>query len=550
LIRFKQFTHCALAAVLALGALAIGGCSKDETIIVPDESFVVALLIIPSPLCPKPGELTQLTVQALGEGSWADYYWSVEAGSLLTDEGISVPWRAPSETGEVSVRVIATLGASADTVQKTIMVSNYDRLDTGVEISLEPVIYGDQLYFTGVDVDLTSEDFYGFDIYSYESGSSNLRSGCAFACSGGETFMYRPSVGSGSVLGSVTNYTNLSLRLFPANIFIWDMMGVAPPIAITNEVVTQSGRANRNYNPDGSDDLNMIVWQHQEVGELPDGSWDLFNLEFYNRLLDERLTLTSSLDSATVIYGADTVTEYTYYYNIKPLFTPQEDYIVYFVDTTGFFEPCMISIDAGIPDTTTRVALMVEDEDYGIFEEAGIEIGESTIFEWCPSSDILAFIDDDGYVCFFYPYSESVDRLTSIGVASEFTWAPDGEQFAVVTDEGLAIGMTLSGAVDLVYARAKVTDEIIGIAWSPSDTDPKIGFRHVRMGKTSVDSYSSLIIYSVNDDDWYYALERVPWTGELEVGYTLKRIFFEADNEGVYLSVPTEDRSVLYHSYR
>ncbi len=550
LSRFKQLRACYLIVVLAFGAIAFGGCSEDDAIVGPDESHVTTLLIIPSPLSPKPGELAQLTVQAVGEGNWANYYWTVGAGTLQADEGISVPWLAPDETGTVSVQVIATLGAAADTIRKTIMVNNYEELDTQVLINLAPVVHGGQLYFTGVDVDLTNELFYGFNIYSYVPGNSDLLTECTEYCGGGEVFTYYPSVGTGMILGDMTNYLNLTLRQYPDNIFLWDMLGAAPPIIITDEVVVVGRRSGRNYNPGGSSDLNMIVWQHQEVGELPDGTWDLYNLEFYNRLLDEQVKFTESLDSTIVIYPPDTVTEYRYYRNIKPHFSRQEDYILYFVDTTGVFEPCKIDIELGIP-TTTRRALMVEDENYGIFAEADIEINEITIFEWCPgSNDILAFIDSDGYVCFFYPGNESVDRLADIGKVTEFAWSPDGDQFAVVVEGGLAVGMASSGQVDLVYERAKITDEIIGIAWSPSSIDPKIGFRHVRRGKTSLDSYSSLIIYSINEDDWYYALERVRWTGELEVAYTMKRVFFEADNEGVYIPVPTEDRSVIYHSYR
>jgi hypothetical protein len=339
------------------------------------------------------------------------------------------------------------------------------------------------------------------------------------------------------------------LRQYPANIFLWDMLGTAPPVVISDEVDVAAGRATRNYNPNGSDDLSMLVWQRQEVGEIPDGTWDKFNIEFFNRSLDEHMTITESLDSSVVIYGPDTVTEYRYYRNIEPMFSMQEDYIIYFVDTSGVFEPCKIDIELGLPDTTTRRALMVEDEDYGIFAEAGIEVDETTIFEWCPGSDILAFIELGGYVCFFYPGNETVDRLTDIGRVTEFAWSTDGEQFAAVIEDGLAIGMTLSGEMTLAYQRAKVTDEIIGVSWSPSTTDPLIGFRHVRQGKTALDSYSSLIIYSVNDDDWYYALGRVSLTGELEVPYPMKRIYFDADNEGAYVPVPTDNRSVIYHSY-
>lgn len=196
---------------------------------------------------------------------------------------------------------------------------------------------------------------------------------------------------------------------------------------------------------------------------------------------------------------------------------------------------------------------MVEDENYGIFYQADVEISENTFFDWCPEThDILAFIDGGGTLCFFHPYTDppSVDKLTDLGRVAEFAWSPDGEQFAIVTDEGLAIGMTLSGAVQNVFYREKSTDGIIGIEWSPDiDSDPKIAFRLVRSGRTSNEYFSSLVIYSINEDDWYYALPRISWTSEIEMDYHLNKVFYESDNEGIYLSVPTEGRSVIYHSY-
>ena len=136
-------------------------------------------------------------------------------------------------------------------------------------------------------------------------------------------------------------------------------------------------------------------------------------------------------------------------------------------------------------------------------------------------------------------------------MVSEFAWSPDGEQFAVVTGEGLAVGMTASGAVHTVFRKEKANDDIIGIAWSPDPFDYKIAFRLVRKGRSSDESYSTIVIYSFNEDDWYFALERVDWLAELEVGYDLKRLVFESDNDGIYAPVPTADgRCAIYHSYR
>ena len=75
------------------------------------------------------------------------------------------------------------------------------------------------------------------------------------------------------------------------------------------------------------------------------------------------------------------MTIHRYFNNIRPMFTPREDNILYFVDTTGVYEPCIIPMAGGAPDTLSRHAMMV-DENTGIFEQAGVSIGENTVFEW------------------------------------------------------------------------------------------------------------------------------------------------------------------------
>jgi hypothetical protein len=546
--RLKFTRHYAVAVIALIVTALIGGCSKDDPILIEEEQYVDALLIIPDPLSPQPGELTRLTALATGVGDWAAYNWSVEAGTLQEQEGITVMWETPQTVGTYEVSVIATLGASADTVRKTIMVRNYEKIETGVVFNFQPILHNDNLFFSGSQLSPVDEDFLGFMAYRLEDPFSSLSlTGCNLLCAGSMDYTYRPDVGNGIILGTSKTYTNLFFRQYPENIFLWDMEGVDLPVAITSEFFMINVRASRNLYPQATDDLDMITWEHQEVGYSADGLEDLFNIKFYNRNLDTRMILTHSMDSIVTPLG----TNYRFYTNIKPLITPQEDYVIYFVDTSRTYEPCMIEIVGGLPDTLTRTALMVEDEDYGIFAEAGVEISENTFFDWCPQTyDILAFIEDGGILCFFHPYTASVDKLTDIGRVSEFAWSPDGEQFAVVTEEGLSIGMTLSGAVQNVFYREKLTDDIIGIAWSPDISDPKIAFRLVRKGRTSIDSFSSLVLYSINEDDWYYALPRLQWTGEIEIDYHMNQAFFESDNEGVYLTVPTESRSVIYHSFR
>jgi hypothetical protein len=485
---------------------------------------------------------------ATGEGGWATYDWTVEAGTLQEEEGITVMWEAPAAVGTYEVSLIATLGASADTVRRTVMVRNYDKIDTGVQYNFQPIIHNGSLFFTGSDLSTISDEFLGFFIYRYEDPFNSLNlTECDLLCGGGMNYSYHLNAGNGMILGQSKTYTSINFRQYPEHIHIWDMENVDPAVALTDELVMLNMRANRNLFAQGTDDLNMITWEHQEVGISSDGLQDLFNIKFYNRDLDVLMTVTHSKDSTVTPLG----TSYRYYSNIKPLITPQEDYLIYFVDTSRTYEPCMMEIVGGLPDTLTRKALMVEDEDYGIFNEAGIEISEETYFDWCPQTyDILAFIDGGGNLCFFYPSTESVDKLSDIGQVSEFAWSPDGEQFAVVTEAGLDIGMTVSGAVQNVFYREKLTDGIIGIDWSPDTGDQKIAFRLVRSGRSTVDSFSSLIIYSINEDDWYYALPRLQWTREIEVEYHMNKVFWESDNDGIYLSVPTEGRSVIYHSFQ
>jgi hypothetical protein len=547
---FKRFTYI---VCLFLAAVIVWGCSKDDPVAVVDDSYVDAFIIIPSPLSPKPGDITVLTVTAEGKGAWADYSWYVDGGTLQSDSGPAVLWEAPEVTGTYKVRAIVSLGAIADTVQKTILVRNYDEIDTGVEISAQPYLINGDLLFAGISMDyLEHEPFLGYNIYRYEDStiSTNLTSDCPQICSGNNFHSYYPAVGQ-----ILTSYVTPSApRQYAENLVLWDIDGVAPAIGLTSEFPsTYVQRASQNKRATGSDDLNMIVWESQKVNhDYDDGTRDTINIYFMNRALDSVTVLTGSIDSMVQVDYGETTMVYDYYSNVRPMITPQEGQVLYFVDSTGVFEPCLIDIVGGLPDTTTREAIMIEGEDYGIFEEAGIEIDDATIFEWRPvTQDVLAFIGADGRLCFFYPQSANVQKLEDIGAVSEFAWSPDGEQFAVVTEEGLAVGMTASGAVSTVFAKEEATDDIIGMAWSPDPFDPKIAFRQVRKGKSSMEAYSSIVIYSFNEDDWYYALARVDWQKELEVGYDFKRLIFEPDNDGIYAPIPTADgRCVIYHSYR
>ena len=107
----KTRTRFFIGAAAAI-VLAVVGCSNDDDPSGPDGSNEIdALMIICNPLSPAPGELTQLTVQATGvsSGEWPSYYWTVQAGSLIVDEGLSVGWVAPEDPGVYDIAGPTTL---------------------------------------------------------------------------------------------------------------------------------------------------------------------------------------------------------------------------------------------------------------------------------------------------------------------------------------------------------------------------------------------------------------------------------------------------------
>ncbi len=254
-------------------------------------------------------------------------------------------------------------------------------------------------------------------------------------------------------------------------------------------------------------------------------------------------TITTSLDSSIVMIGVTEVTIYRHFHNIKPMFTPSEDNILYFVDTTKVFEPCLIPMVAGVPDTLQRRALMV-DEKTGIFKQAGVSIGENTVFEWNPASDFLSFISL-GEIVFFDYSSEAVAVVSGLEKVTEFTWAPDGSQLAAVNDEGIYL-VSAGGAVNPnpVFMRDLLTDGIHGINWNNDLANPRISFRLVRKGKSDVDSWSALVVIDLTTGLWAYASETVPWHSSREpsdIDYTWMRTIFTDDDMGIYAPFPVLD---------
>jgi hypothetical protein len=244
-----------------------------------------------------------------------------------------------------------------------------------------------------------------------------------------------------------------------------------------------------------------------------------------------------------VLIGVQVVTKYRYFQNIDPMFTPSEDNILYFVDTTDVFEPCLIPMVGGTPDTLQRRALMVN-ENTGIFEQAGVSVSERTVYEWNPTSDFLSFISL-GEIAFFDYTGEAVAVVSGIEKVREFTWAPDGSQLAAVNDVGIYL-VSAGGAVNPnpVFMKDLATDDIYGVNWNNDLANPKLSFRLVRKGKSEVDSWSALVVIDLNAGTWAFASETYPWHSSREpnnLDYTWMRTTFTADDMGIYAPFPVLD---------
>lgn len=563
--RWKRLTAWVFVLFVS-GSLAImSGCSDD-----PENGTVVSCTpglettkVISNPLTPAPGETVQLTVQSNGEGcgSWPQYIWEVEGGDLAQSNGISVQWVAPSTPGAVRVTCRASLsGAPPDTASALIMVRSFEAVDTGKMASLRPVLMNNAMYFVAESADISPRlpGFAGWHVYRREAGGSVFKvtdTGENFA--GGYEFFFTES--GGWIFGGFFTTYYSGLRQQRMN--VWRF-----PTAIgsaTNCSDDDGGpgvlRKDQHRSPYSNESGSMAVWKYQEVGAAQDGTQDLFNIAFWEQTEGPGgwYTLTESHDSSQVQLGSEVVWKHRYYTNIKPMFTPDESHIVYFVDTTGVYEPCLIPMVGTQPDLQERRALMVSDK-VGIFEAAGAGISESTVFQWNESSGILAFVAG-GRVFFFDYATESVASIDGLSGCSEVAWSPDGSQLAAIAEEGLFL-ISAAGTVNdtPLLPKERLTDEMVGVAWSSDPVEPRIGLRLVRKGKNELDSWSSLVMIDVLSGEWSYASPRIPWhsSRELPVDYTLMRVVFEADDTGMYAPFPVLDPEnypgkdvVIFHSY-
>jgi hypothetical protein len=507
--------------------LLSAGCSKDDgpvaPVIPPDVDLITILC---NPLAPAPSETATLTAQVAGEGGSTAFQWSVSGGSLIDNGGITAHWQVPEELGVYEVQVIARIQSASDTMTKYILVRNFEKVETGVRFSYKPQFISGGLRFIGSPIPSTVRQFYGYHAYRWSSGGSTiLTTNSNPPISGGYEFIF----GDVGVMASVVTGGVEFLRQQQMNIIGFPTIG-ANVFVTNNDAGGSFSRKNQHIHPSASIEWDMVVWQGNIVGIADDGTKDFINI-YYRSGTTPIQKLTANRDSI-FLYGTWI---YSYYRNIKPLFSPDLSTIVYFVDSTGTYEPCVIPIQGTEPLVDQRRAFMV-DSRRGIFYYAGVRISESTVFQWIPGSTTqLMFVDGGGKLCLLDLAGETVqvlgEEVTECAISENGT-------IAAIADDGVYIG-TLGGDPKLVFSREVDSDDLFGIAWSPGVENQRVVFRMVRKGAASDESFSAFVMYSVDDDRWYFASPRIPAGSEPAFSdYTWKRAAFEPDGTGFIISVP------------
>lgn len=515
------------------------GCSEDATVEPEQPKDVELITIICNPLTPAPSATATLTAQVTGQGGAADVQWSVDGGTLLDNGTIAVRWQAPETRGVYRVTAIAHIGAAVDTVSKNVMVRTVETIPTGIKYSWYPNVVDGELYFVGTSSSPSANDFLGYNAYHQLDAGVLLTTNPNPPVNGGYEFEFTPEALLASVITAGSQY----LRQQPTNVIIFPYTPMPKRYVSNNDQSGSTFRKNMHLHADATDDLGIVVWQFDKVGAADDGTQDLINID-YRMGTTPIQTLTTSIDSIFQ-YGAWV---YRYYRNIKPMIAPNEDKIVYFVDSTETYEPCVIPLDGGEPDLEGRRAIMV-DSRHGIFYYAGVRISERTVFQWNPvNPNQLAFIDGSSNLCAFDLATETVAILaTKIG---EFAFSDDGK-IAAVAEDGVYVGTSMDNAV-LVFPRERASDDIVGVSWSPGTSNQRLAFRMVRKGTSPTESFSALVLYSVEAGAWYFATSRVPFGSEPSIDdYRWKRAAFDPVGSGVYMSFPLPGTTgiTIYYSY-
>ena len=532
----------ALVLVIVVSSAFWAGCSKkDNTVVPPPPAGLDLTAIICNPLAPAPGDTTQLTAQVSGTGDNPTYQWQAQAGTLIKNGSISVQWLAPADPGIYRVFVRAAVGSDVDTMSKYIMVRNVSVVNNGLRYAFYPQIVDGELYSVGTNQSLSDVDFFGFHAYHLELPPVPIDVYGGVDVSGGYEFQFFPD---GIVTSSITEGAEY-IRQQAVNVFFFPYL-VGPKKAVSNnEAAGTLFRKNENHHASPSSDLGMYVWQYNRVGPIDDGSQDLLNVRFRAGSGASSI-LTVSKDSIFQ-FGA---WSYKFYRNIRPIFTPDDGTIIYFVDSTETFEPCVIPMNGTQPVIESRRAIH-EGQRHGIFFDAGIKVSEKTVYQWNPVIPTqLGFIDDARNFCLFNYSDSSAQIVSNLGKLSEFAWDPSGK-ITAVNEAGVIIA-TPGGVPDTVFVKERSSDDVVGVNWSPGTSAQKVGFRLVRKGSSTVESFSALVIYSVDNHRWYYATPQIKpaMTTEPSVDYRWWRVIFDSEG-GMYAPVPlsTGGGSVaLYHT--
>jgi hypothetical protein len=584
--------------------LILEGCSEDER--TPDEYERTLNLstIIVNPLTPtlEPKDsVVILSVRSDGSaprGDEADFTWTVDAGSLSTNKGYYVKWYRPDSTGLYNISVRGVLGGIERIISKKVAVRNFERIDIPelkkhFFLTMMENWFGPRIHFVGYPTSRGDFNYLmGGSIFNFDQSEPPFES-ITHAVRydtddyfGGDYFRFYPE--GDYIVGSSREeqIEKPNLNIFIVNLSTGIGFNV---VHVTRDDGGYGLRRNQHIYPWGTNHPDpMLVWEQHITGEEDDGSEDLFNIGFCNNPLDATptiQTITESLDSVlkevdidsifypadTMIIGEDTtitpadttvtvdsVFNRFYYRNIKPLFTPDEQSIIYFVDGDSIdpevetFEPCIIDLNGEDVDIDSRRVL-----GNGIFKSAGIRVSEETVFQWKPGqdSDILGFIEGGGHLCFLDYDNALVEVVEEPSPISEFVWS---ENECIAIDGGGMVKVNLGGGVDRIFNKDVRTDKLTGLCCiGDISEERKILCQVVRSGKSLVDtvaaSYSALMAYTLGEvNEYYYLSPRIPvfFVETPEVTFPGMRTFNTDGIDDLYFPVSEGDGIVrIYHSY-
>jgi hypothetical protein len=527
------------------------GCGEENVNAPETPSEISALNIICNPLSPAPGDTAWLTVQPVGTGGVPSYEWWVGGGTLLSRESISVQWAVPDTPGVFRVSVKVTLGTAVDTMGKYVMLRRCVPVETGIRFSYDPRVSDSDVIITGSNLTVSDPNFFGYHVYRLGTPVEQITSNGAPSVDGGFSFTF---IGD-DLLSSVVTNGNPFLRRQSMNVILFPLTFGSKRYVSNNDQFGSTFRRNRHLSPSATRNLKMVAWQAHSVGGSEDGRNDLVNIA-YRKETGPIQILTIAKDSTLKEYGW----LYRYFRNIKPMFTPDESEsnILYFVDSTGTYEPCLIPVDAATGPAIGQNREIGGPAKHGIFYNSNVQISEKTVFQWNPKAPTqLGFIDVAGNFCLLDYDLETVDIVSSVGKIQEFAWSDDGEA-AVINKTGVLILTPPGGAPDTAFVKERIGDGIAGVNWSlPGVGEQSLGFRMVRKGISTAESFSALVLYSMTNKKWYFASPRIPAsTTEPTVDYRWLRAVFDPSGFGMYVPVPTlipapgeGDQVVIYHSY-